>query len=96
MSDSSASNGWRIAWSPTWGRLENGQGTSEEDVQPSHVNKAQKVASRMAQMVLRCPRVVVKMDDQIWRYLKTTRNEGLSFHPARGTGWAGEWFGGFL
>ena len=46
--------------------------------------------SRMAQMVLRCPRAVVKMADQIWRYLKTTRNEGLSFHPDRGDGWGGE------
>ena len=46
--------------------------------------------SRMAQMVLRCPRAVVKLADQVWRYLKTTRMEGLSFHPTRGTGWAGE------
>ena len=30
------------------------------------------------------------MADQIWRYLKTTRNEGLSFHPDRGDGWGGE------
>ena len=46
--------------------------------------------SRMAQMVLKCPRMVAKMADQVWRYLRTTRNEDLSFQPTRGTGWAGE------
>ena len=46
--------------------------------------------SRMAQMVLKCPRMVAKMADQVWRYLRTTRREGLSFQPTRGTGWAGE------
>lgn len=46
--------------------------------------------SRMAQMVLRCPRMVVKMAAQAWRYLRTTKEEGLSFYPTRGVGWGGE------
>ena len=46
--------------------------------------------SRMAQMVLECPRMVAKVADQVWRYLRTTKDEGLSFQPNRGTGWAGE------
>ena len=48
------------------------------------------ITSRLAQMVLKSPRMVVKLSDQVWRYLKATREEGLSFSPQKGEGWAGE------
>ena len=48
------------------------------------------ITSRLAQMVLKSPKMVVKLSDQIWRYLKSTKEEGLSFMPTRGVGWAGE------
>ena len=48
------------------------------------------ITSRLAQMVLKAPRMVAKLAEQVWRYLKATRREGLSFRPERGIGWAGE------
>ena len=48
------------------------------------------VTARLAQWVLRAPRMVAKLSKQVWGYLRRTMHQGLLFLPDPGKGWAGE------
>ena len=45
--------------------------------------------SRCAQEILPHPSWVIEQATQVWKYLKSTPNEGLEFQPGRGEGWDG-------
>ena len=45
--------------------------------------------SRCAQEILPHPSWVIEQATQVWKYLKSTPNEGLEFQPGKGEGWDG-------